>query len=152
MFRIESCAKGCLLRFESNSDSTATSDGGEQKLRNDVWHDSESMATKVCSQIGRIWNVTFESHIVTSQVQPWRDGLRFSIWRLFEQSALALVNNHLLCYWPTIHNLILKICPKIQVLSFYFFEVNKLLNVHWAKYVLSEKISTPIYVECCKIY
>ena len=55
--------KGRLLRFESNS--TATSDGGAQKLGSDVWHDSESIATKVSSQIGRKWNAMFESHIVT---------------------------------------------------------------------------------------
>ena len=66
MFGIDSCAllckaqesiprKGRLLRFESNS--TATSDGGAQKLGNDVRRDSESIATKVCSQI---------SHVVTS--------------------------------------------------------------------------------------
>ena len=53
-----------MLRFESNS--AATSDGGAQKLGNDVRHDSESIATKVCSQIGRKWNAMFESHVVTS--------------------------------------------------------------------------------------
>ena len=56
--------KGRLLRFESNS--TATSDGGAQNLGNDVSHNSESIATKVCSQIGRKWNAMFESHVVTS--------------------------------------------------------------------------------------
>ena len=38
------------------SNSTATSDGGEQKLEDDVRHDSESIArltTKICSQIDR---------------------------------------------------------------------------------------------------
>ena len=75
MFGIDSCAllckaqesiprKGRLLRFESNS--TATSDGGAQKLGNDVWHDSDSIATKVCSQVGRKWNAMFETHVVTS--------------------------------------------------------------------------------------
>ena len=48
--------KGRLLRFESNS--TATSDGGAQELRNDVGHDCESIETKVCSPIGRKWNAT----------------------------------------------------------------------------------------------
>ena len=105
--------KGHLLRFESNS--TATSDGGAQKLGNDVRRDSESITTKVCSlewittkacsQIGCEWNVMFESHVV--------------IWRFFEQSAF--VNIHLLCYWPTILNSILKICPKFQVISSDFF-------------------------------
>ena len=56
--------KGRLLRFESNS--AATSDGGAQKLGNDVRRDSESIATKVCSQIDSKWNVMFESHVVTS--------------------------------------------------------------------------------------
>ena len=62
MFRIESCAKqqvctttcpwkGRLLRFESNS--AATSDGGAKKLGNNAKRNSESIATKVCSQIGR---------------------------------------------------------------------------------------------------
>ena len=41
--------KGRLFRFELNS--TVTSDGGAQKLGNDVRRDSESIATKVCSQI-----------------------------------------------------------------------------------------------------
>ena len=82
--------------------------------------------------------------------QRWQDELRFSIWRFFEQSAF--VNNHLLCYWPTIHNSISKICPKFQVLSSHFFEVDELLDEHWAKIVQSENISTPIYVECDKMY
>ena len=60
--------KGSLLRFESNS--TATSDGGAQKLWNDVWHDSESISAKVGSHIDRKWNAMFESHVVTS-VDRW---------------------------------------------------------------------------------
>ena len=52
----------------------------------------------------------------------------------------------------TTHNSILKICPKYQVLSSHFSEVNELLNVHWAKIVLSENISTPINVQCKNIY
>ena len=44
--------KGRLLRSWSNS--TEISDGGMQKLgHNHVWHDFESIATEVCSQIGR---------------------------------------------------------------------------------------------------
>ena len=45
--------KGRLLRFESNS--TATSNGGAQKLGNDVRRNSELIAIKVCSAIGRKW-------------------------------------------------------------------------------------------------
>ena len=83
--------KRLLLRFESNR--TATSDGAARMLGNDVWHDSESIATKVCSQIGRKRNVTFESHAR----RAWIFDLKIS-----KQSAF--VNNHLLCYWPTILN------------------------------------------------
>ena len=82
--------------------------------------------------------------------QPWQDKLHFSIWGFFEQSAL--VNIHLLCSWPTIYNLISKICPKFQVLNSCIFKIDVLLNEHWAKIVQSENISTPIYVECYNIY
>ena len=139
--------KGRMLKFESNS--TATLDGSAQKLGNDVRRDSESIATKVCSQIGRKWNVMFETWKQCSD-QRWQDELRFSIWRFFEQSAFA--NFHLLCYWPTIHNSITKICPKFQVFSSHFFEVDELLDEQWAKIVQSEKISNPIYVECDEMY
>ena len=117
-----------LLRFELNS--AATSDGGAQKLENDVRRNSESIAAKVCSQIGRKWNVMFESQVVTS--------------------VTTFVNIHLLCYWPTIHYSISKICPKFQIISSHFFEVDDLLDEYWAKIVRS--ISTPIYVECDKMY
>ena len=43
--------KECLLRFEMNS--IVTSDGCTQKLGIYVRCDSELIATKVCSQIGR---------------------------------------------------------------------------------------------------
>ena len=57
----------------------------------------------------------FESHVVASL-----DGTSFDFRfeDFLEQSAF--VNNHLLCYRPTIHNSISKICPKFQVLSFTF--------------------------------
>ena len=88
--------------------------------------------------------------------QRWQDELRFSIWRFFEQSAF--VNNHLLCYWPTIHNSISKICPKFQVITDQFslfrgrWAARSCLDEHLAKIVRSEKISTPIYVKCDKMY
>ena len=50
---------------------------------------------------------------------------------IFEQ--FTFVNNHLLCYWPTMHDSISKICPKFQILSSHFFKVNELLDEHWAK-------------------
>ena len=57
-----------------------------------------------------------ESHVVTSDDGPALTG-RASIFdlKIFEQSAF--VNNHLLCYWPTIHNSISKICLKFQIIS-----------------------------------
>ena len=86
--------------------------------------------------------------------QRWHDELRSSIWRFFEQSSF--VNIHLLCYWPTIHNSISKIFPKFQVLTPQYFwgrwAARWVLDEHWAKIVRSENISTPIYVECDKMY
>ena len=81
-----------------------------------------------------------------------QDEFWFSIWRFFEQSVF--VNNHPLCYWPTVHNWISIICPIFQVLSSHFFKVDELLDKHWAKIVQSENISNPIYVdsECDKMY
>ena len=53
-----------LLRFELNS--AVTSDGGEQKLGNDVRRNSESIATKVCSPNRSQMKCYYESHVVTS--------------------------------------------------------------------------------------
>ena len=64
--------------------------------------------------------------------QRWQNELRFSIWRLFEQSSFVII--HLLCYWPPVHNSVLKICPKFQVLRSHFFDVNELLDEHCAKW------------------
>ena len=73
----------------------------------------------------------FASHVVTSVD-------RTSFYFLFEDFLSAVVNNHLLCYWPIIQNSISKICPKFQVLSSHFFKVDELLNKQWAKIVWSE--------------
>ena len=51
MFRIESCAKQQVC-IDDLSEERASSDGGVQELGNDVRRDSESIATKICSQIG----------------------------------------------------------------------------------------------------
>ena len=102
------------------------------------------------------WNAMLEGHVACgSSDQRWQNKLQFSIWSFFEQSAF--VNNYSLCYWPTIHNSISKICPKFQVLSSHFFKVDELcsnqqLNEYWVKIVQSESISTPIYVQCDKMY
>ena len=76
-------------------------------------------------------SVANEMRPVRGQDQRWQDELRCSMLRFFEQSDL--VNNHLLCYWPTIHNSISKTCPKFHVISSHFFEVDELLDEHWAK-------------------
>ena len=126
-----------LLRFQSNS--TATLDGGTQKLENDLCHDSDLIAAKFCSKT--IANKK-------RRLKPWRGlhllydsqyELQFSIQRSFEQSATE--HNHLLCYWPIMHNSISKVCPNFQVYSSYFFEVDDLLHDHQAKNVRRENIS-----------
>ena len=78
-----------------------------------------NIGTKVCSQIGRKWDAMIQSN-----------DFLFSNWRLFEQFAFVI--NHLLCYWPAIHNSISKICPDFQVPSSHFSENNVLLDEHWA--------------------
>ena len=47
-----------------------------------------------------------------------------------------------MCYWPTIYNLISKICPKFQILSSHFFWVNELLNEHWANIFQLQSMSS----------
>ena len=91
--------KGCLLRFKSNS--TATSDGDAQSLEMMLGDDrrySESIATKVCSQIGRKWNVMLESWKPCSHGdQRWQGELRFSIFLaicICKQSSTVLLTNH----------------------------------------------------------
>ena len=69
-----------------------------------------------------------------------------------EQFAFVNTGNHLLCYWQTIHNLILKTCPKFQILSSHFSEVDELLDGDWAKIVQSENIMIPIHVQRDNIY
>ena len=91
------------------------SDGWEQKLRNGVWHNSELIETKFCSQISWKWNEMFEtlSHLVTIH-NCWQEKFQFLFWRFLEQSAFVI--NHLLCFWPTIHNSVLSF--KFSVLTF----------------------------------
>ena len=54
-------------------------------------------------------NQIFQSHVKTCI--DWT-SFEFRIEDFFEQSATQ--ENHLLCCWPTIHNWILKICPKFH--------------------------------------
>ena len=59
--------KGIQLTFQSKS--TATSDGHAQNFGNNVWlrlwlwHETESIANKVFSQIGHKWNAVLESQV-----------------------------------------------------------------------------------------
>ena len=105
--------KGRLLIFKSNSTATiwlsAKAGKGCQAW---FWIDCNQRLQPNRLQIKYyVWKPCSD--------QRWQDKLWFSIWRFFEQSAF--VNIHLLCYWPTILNSILKICPKFQVISSDFF-------------------------------
>ena len=108
--------KGCLLRFKQNSAATSsTSDGLRAKAwrlcQAWFWIDyNQSLQPNRSQMKCDVWKPCSD--------QRWQDELRFSIWRFFELSDF--VNIHLLCYWPTIHNLISKICPKFQVISSHF--------------------------------
>ena len=64
--------------------------------------------------------------------------------KIFGQSGSE--NNHQQCYWPAIHDLISRVCPKFKVLSSHFPEFYELLDEQWTKNVRSENISTPTYV------
>ena len=102
-----------------SSDSNRTA----QRLQMVTFKSSETMSGKILNQL----QPKFVAKSVANEMrclkaisnQRWQDKLRFSIWRFFEQSSF--VNIHLLCYWPTIHNSISKICPKFQVISSHFF-------------------------------
>ena len=103
-------------------------------LGNDLWHDSISIAIEFFCQNSHSQEERFRSHNET--VRPVLTGrtLNFN-WKIFEQSASE--NNHLMCYWSTIHNLI---CPKLQVLSFHFSELEDQLDKRWAKHAWKENI------------
>ena len=55
--------QGRAHRFQPNS--AATPDIGAQKLRNDVWHDYDSITTKLCIQIDFNGNAMFERNVET---------------------------------------------------------------------------------------
>ena len=76
------------------------------------------------------------------------------------KTMYAFVNYHVLYYWPSIHNLILKICPTFQVhySQFSLFlgwddvsEINELLNEHWTKIVLVQKVCQMQYYVPIKV-
>ena len=146
MFRIESCAKQqvCIdylskeresaqIRIKQRSDFRWQRAKAWKQCQAWFWINSNQSLQPNQSQMKcYVWKPCSD--------QRWQDNLRFSIWGLFEQSSF--VNIHPLCSWATIHNLISKICPKFQVISSRFLEVDELLHEHWAKIVLSENIFT----------
>ena len=94
----------------------------EQKmLVNNIGHNSESIANKVCSQIGSKRKAIFQSHVETCI--SWT-SFHFLFKDFFQQSASE--NKNLLCYWPTTHNPIFKVCPKFQFFSPHFYHVDDL--------------------------
>ena len=124
--------KGSLLKFQSKS--TAASDGWAQKLGNNVWHDSERIATKVCSQICCKWNAMFESSVETCI--DWT-SFDFHIEDFFSN---LLLKTTICCVTDQLHNSIKKICPQSQVLSSHISEVDKLIDENWAKLVSRGKV------------
>ena len=63
----------------------------------------------------------------------------FSIQRILSNEQSATQNFSPLCYWSTINNSFLNICPKFQVASFNC-EVDDLLNEHQGENVLRENM------------
>ena len=156
MFRIESCAKqqtlvvdlpeereSAQIRIEQHSNFRWRRAKSWKRCQAWFWIDfSQGLQPNRLQMKRDVWKPCSD--------QRWQMELRF--WILWSFELSDLVNNHLLCYRPTSHLAISKICPKFQVISSHFFEVNELLDEHWAKIVQSENISTPIYVECDKMY
>ena len=78
-----------------------------------------SIATKVCVQNSRKWNVMFESHLETCI--DWT-SLDFQfigfLSNLLLKIFIQFVTDAVTKFRPTIHNLIFKNCPKFQALTF----------------------------------
>ena len=62
--------------------------------------------------------------------QPWQDELWYLIQRFFEQCAF--VNNHLLCFSPTIHNSTRTSRPWRSVLNFKLSVLTFLMSNPWS--------------------
>ena len=117
--------KGCLPRFELNS--TAISVGSAQKLGNDVCHDSESIATKVCSQ------------------NQWQ--MKLAICLCKESSTVSLTSHH-----SSMISLDLEDQSYISSSQFSLFQGRWATRWAMSKIVPSENISNAIYVECEEMY
>ena len=100
-------------RASAYSAEIQTSNQTAQWLQMAARKSSELIAIKVCSQIGCKWNAIFEIHVVTSV-----DRMSFDFdFKIFWAICLCKQSSS---DWSTIHNLILKICPKFKfsVLTF----------------------------------
>ena len=89
---------------------------GVCKTWNYFQHDPDSTAKKVCSQNSSKWKAMFEG-----DVETFIDQKNFNFWFEVFLGQSASQKSHPLCYWPTIHNLIRKICPEFQVLNSNFW-------------------------------
>ena len=131
--------------------STATSDGGAQKpgnyVRRDNHCDYDLIATKVCSQISSKWNamkimlwpaLTGQATSFYFQFQDFFSNLPLQIFIYCVTDQSSITGS-----WRSVLHF------KLSVLTFTDLEqLVELLNEHCA----SENISTPIYVECHKMY
>ena len=62
------------------------------------------------------------------KLQPNQSQMKCYVWKptlreqasIFYSKIFLAINNHLQCYWPAIHNLILKMCPKFLVVGSHF--------------------------------
>ena len=161
MFWIESCTQQLNDLSEKRASKIpiqqplhmAASKAGKRSL---AWF--ESITIKVCTWVRCQWKTMFESQIHTCIDWTCSDFL-FNFF--FEQSTSAFENNHLLCYsgWCAIDQPSIswsrtgKICHNFQVLSYHSgFEIDEVLDLHWAKLVRRETISSPIYVKCYNIH
>ena len=102
--------------------SPATSDGSTQKaLKQSLawfWIDNNQ---KFAAN-----TIVFEKRYgLVEKCIDWSWTSSYFHFKDFGQSATE--KNQLQCHWSTIHNLVLKMCLKFQVLSFHFSEVNYLL-------------------------
>ena len=116
------------------------------KTLNYVWHDSELIVTKICSQKGCKWSAMFESHVETCI-----DWTSFNFW--FED----FLSNILLIYFvtdqPSISQSQISVLNfKSSILTFLTHwglneasifaqcSLKELLNEHWAKIVQRENL------------
>ena len=82
--------------------STATSDGCQQKLENDVRRDSESIASKVCSPISRKWNATCQ--------RKWRNRSELSSTAATTDGGAQMLGNNV---WNDYESIATNVCSQI---------------------------------------